>query len=74
MPSILDNKHVYAISIDSKQIKEVENFLSSTIGPRLYFLHRQRGGKNWCIKNSGNTLSVEVDDEHMATFIRLKFT
>lgn len=74
MPSVLDHKWQYNISIKQEKRKEIERFLTTTIGPRNYILHSQIGGKQWALRKlTSSEIEVCVDDEGMATLIALKY-
>jgi len=52
-------------------IQQRTDWLDKNVGPRLYYLHNQRGGQGWRYYSIERT--IEVEDEHWATLYLLKF-
>lgn len=53
-------------------IQDRMDWLDKNVGPRLYYLHNQSGGKGWRYYSTDRT--VEIEDEQMATLFILKFS
>jgi hypothetical protein len=56
------------------KFRELERLLSSTIGPRKFWLHQACGGVDWKIINPHrHTKKVIIcNNDELATFIQLK--
>jgi len=72
------------INIDSTTKQAIAEYCHANISPRRYYLHNKIGGKGWAI--SGELVSeslnrkrrhtewrLDVEDEHQAVIIRLKY-
>lgn len=42
------------------------------VGPRSYYLHNRVGGNGWEVKRGIGKIHVKIDNEALATFIKLK--
>ena len=72
MAGILDRKFKFSCPIPAKRVDEVEKWCEGNIGPRLYYLHRERGGKQWCIRKDKHTYTLETnEDYHFMTWLAL---
>jgi hypothetical protein len=56
--------------------KEVIDWLSKTVSPKKFYLHTMEGGVGWCVGDSHTTgqMSVDVDNDEIATFLMLRFS
>lgn len=52
-------------------IQDGIKWLDNTLGPRLYWLHNQRGGQGWSYHSAERT--IEINDEKTALMFLLKF-
>lgn len=76
MPSILDQKFKHTIYLNSKFRKEVEQYCSTEIGYRTYYLRKFFGGKTWQIYNDlreDGKIQVKLDDDSHATILALRY-
>lgn len=54
-------------------LANLEKVLSETVSPRSYWLHTMFGGVGWKVYNAHQAVkTVAVDDDNLATFVRLK--
>lgn len=42
------------------------------VGPREYYLHNRVGGSGWEVKRGVGKIHVKIQNEALATFIKLK--
>lgn len=72
MPGILDRKFKFSCPIPGTRVDEIEKWCETNIGPRLYYLHQERGGKQWCIRKDGRAYTLETnEDYHFMTWLAL---
>lgn len=71
MAGIFDRRFDYSVKIPYNKVDAVETICCNQIGPRLYYLHVDRGGKGWRIIIDGKEATLEVNDEQYLTLIAL---
>lgn len=73
MSSILDRKFKYSVPIPAGRVTELEQWCEANIGPRLYYLHSDRGGKHWRITQHEKFKYVleTNEDYHIMTWLAL---
>lgn len=70
-----ETKFHHRVAIPEGKVDEIRRYLETNVGPRLYYLQSQMGGKKWLIRNDREPgkRTVEVADSEHATYIALKF-
>ena len=76
MTSVLDQKFKHTIYLNHQYRKEIEQYCTTEIGYRTYYLRQFFGGKTWQIYNqlkADGKLQVNLDDDSHATILSLKY-
>lgn len=55
----------------NKYVDDIEILCTHKISPRSFYIHNKLGGKGWAIYKSGKDLFLTIDDDELATLIKL---
>ena len=62
----------FSCPLPANRIDEIELWCHENIGPRLYYLHNERGGNQWRIRKNGYSYTLETnEDYHLMTWLAL---
>ncbi len=74
---ITTRRYSHKLIINSEKRRLAENLCESIIGPRIYYLTRNVGGKKWYITTDGvdpGKIEIGVDDPKWLTILALQLT
>lgn len=74
---ISERRYSAKIILSSSKRDEVIRLCEQHIGPRIYYLHRNLGGKKWYVTSEGvkpGEIELGVADEAMLSFLALQLS